>query len=170
VIRLLKAKLKALLGGSSPGFTLAEVLVTVGLMGIIMSLMGGALFQALGIQRWWQDDVIATKELRNAGSWLSGDTFNATATDLVDGNPAVSSVTMSWTDTDSVSHTASYSYDVVGNRLVRDYDGIQHTVARRVASAGFSLSGKMLTFDLEVNASRGGTESKSLTVNLRRLQ
>ena len=105
----LKAKIRALLSGSSPGITMAEVLVTAGIMGITMSLMGGALFQALGTQRFLTDDAIATKDLRNAGSWLSRDAFNAETTDLTGCVPAASCVTLTWTDTDSVSHSASYS-------------------------------------------------------------
>ncbi len=164
----LKVKIRALISGSSQGFTLVELLVTVGFIALAMGLMGGGLFQALSIERFWQDDVIATKDLRNAGSWFSRDAFNADNTDLVDGALAVSSVTLTWTDADSISHTASYS--IVGDRMVRDYDNAQHTIARRVVSAGFSLSGKMLRFDLEINASRGGTESSSQDVYLRRLQ
>ena len=112
--------------------------------------------------------MIATKELRNAASWFAEDAFNAQTTNLIDEAPAVSSVTLGWTDTDDVSHTATYS--IVAGKLVRSLDGTQHTVARRVVSAGFSLSGQTLTFDLEVDAAEGGTKSASLDNYLRRLQ
>lgn len=167
-MRWLKARLRSLLSGSSDGFTLAEVLVTVGLLSITMSLMGGSIFQALGIVRFWQDDAIATKELRHAIMWFSRDAPNAQATDLVDGAPPVSSVSMSWTDKDGVPHTAIYS--LVANRLVRNYDGNEITVARIVDSVSFSRSGSILTLNLTVTASRDGTESKGLDAYARRLQ
>ncbi len=52
---------------------------------------------------------------------------------------------------------------------MRDLDGAQITLARQVVSVGFALSGKVLTFDLEVEADRGGTESMSLQSYLRML-
>lgn len=154
--------------GSSRGFTLAELLVSVGILGVAVSLIGGGIFQALGISRYWVDDVVATKELRHAASWFSRDALNAQTTDLVDGALPVSSVTINWTDRNGIPHIASYS--IVGDRLVRTYDGAGITVARKVVSAGFSRSQKTLKFTLTVNGSRGGTESNDLNVYARILQ
>ena len=130
--------------------------------------MVGGLFQALGIQRFWFDDVVATKELRHASSWFASDALTVESTDLVDGASPVEPVTLTWNDDNDVPHTVTYS--LVGSSLMRDFDGTQITLARRVASAGFALSGRVLTFDLEVEADRGGTESMSLQTYLRMLQ
>ncbi len=164
---LLKPKLRELLVGSSRGFTLAELLVSVAILGVGMGLIGGGLYQALGIWRFWSDDVIATKEVRHVTSWFAGDAMNAESTDLVDGDPPSSSVILTWTDGDDATHTATYNLS--GSNLMRDLDGAQITLARRVVSVGFSLSGKVLTLDLEVEAERGGTESISLQTYLRML-
>ena len=50
-MRWARSRLSALLSGASPGFTLPEVLVVVSIMAVAGGLVGGAIFQALGIER-----------------------------------------------------------------------------------------------------------------------
>ncbi len=164
---MLIAPLKRLL--TSPrGFTLLEVLVIVGIFTIVTGLVGRNVFQTLSIQRFWREQVVATKELRHAGSIFAGDAVYAQITSLVDGAAPVTSVTLDWTDKTGVPHTATYTLS--GNILFREYDGATISIARHVVSAGFSLSGRMLTFDLEVEAEGDQTDSISHQVFLRRLQ
>ncbi len=167
-MRWLKTKLRGLLAGSSPGFTLAELLVSVGIMTLAAGLVGGGIFQALGLSQYWIDDVVATKELRHATSWFSRDALNAQTSDLVDGAQPVSSTTITWTDQDDAPHDSIYS--LVGDRLVRNYDGDPITVADKVVSVGFSRSVNTLIFTLTVNAERDGTESSELSIYARMLQ
>ena len=61
----------------SSGFTLAETLVALSIMGLGMGLVGSGIFQSLVIERVWVDDVMATRDVRHAGSWLAGDAMNA---------------------------------------------------------------------------------------------
>ncbi len=70
-MRWLKTKLRGLLAGSSPGFTLAEFLVSVGIMTLAAGLVGEGVFQALGLSQYWIDDVVAIKELPHMTSWFS---------------------------------------------------------------------------------------------------
>ena len=67
----------------SDGFTLLEVLVALGILSLALALATGGLFQVFSIQTSYQDKVVATKDLRHAGSWFSGDALNAQA--AVDG-------------------------------------------------------------------------------------
>ena len=153
----------------SDGFTLVEALIAVGILTLGLGLVGSTVFQSLAVERFWRDDVIATKELRHADSRFAGDALYTEATSLVDGAAPVNTVDLTWTDTDGVSHTAVYS--VTGdNRLVRDLNGMQSTLARDVVQTGFSLNGRLLTFDLEVEADRGTTKTSSLQTYLRALQ
>jgi len=69
-------RLRGLLAGSG-GTTLMEVLVAVGLISAATGIVGSGLFRVTSIQRFWRDDVIATKDLRHAGSWFAGDAINA---------------------------------------------------------------------------------------------
>jgi len=144
---------------------MAELVVAVGVVVLTGSLVAATLFELLGIERVWRDRVVATREMRNAESWFAADAVNAQSTGLIDGAPPAPTVTLAWTDGLGIPHEAAYS--LAGTRLVREYDGVQTTVARRVVSAGFSLSGKVVTLDLEVEAEPGTTENTNLNTYLR---
>lgn len=157
------------LAARSGGFTLVEAVIAVGILTLGLGLVGSTVFQSLAIERFWRDDVIAVKDLRHAGSRFAGDALYTETTDLVDGAAAVGTVSLTWTDAGAVTHTAAYS--VSGdNRLVRDLDGAQSTLARGVVQAAFSLSGKVLSFNLEIEADRGTTKTSNLQTYLRALQ
>ena len=51
----------------------------------------------------------------------------------------------------------------MGDRLVRTYDGNEHTVAHRAVSVSFSRFGQTITAQVEVDAAPGTT--KTLSVN-----
>ena len=183
----------------SSGFTLAETLVALSIMGLGMGLVGSGIFQSLVIERVWVDDVIATRDIRHADSWLAKDALDAhevcdpaTSAKLVPGGGPVGSITVvSYEFTDPNDLPVTYcdgtlsanftrnevTYVVVGTELQRIYvtDGVQISqlsLTRRVVSASFSLSasGDVLTFDLEVEAEEGETESSSLKTFLRKLR
>ncbi len=190
---------KRLLSTSS-GFTLAETLVALSIMGLGMGLVGSGIFQSLVIERVWVDDVIATRDIRHADSWLSEDALNAhevcdplTSAKLIPGGASVASITVvsyefadpldlpdgrycdGFLDAAFTRHETTYK--VVGTELQRIIvtDGLtiaQNSLTRRVVSAGFSLSasGDVLSFDLEVEAEEGGTEFTSLQTFLRKLR
>ena len=153
------------LADEDSGFTLVEMLVVVSIMTLGLSLVGTTVFQTLAIERFWRDKVVAIRELRHAGSYFAGDALNAESVSLIDSSPPVDNVTIQWADGAGVSHTAIYSLS--GGNLVRDIDGAQIIVARRIVSVEFSLNGQTLTFDLEVQADAGDTESISLDTYLR---
>jgi prepilin-type N-terminal cleavage/methylation domain-containing protein len=101
------AAVKARVSGPS-GFTLVEVLVALGILAVAMGLIGNGFFQVFWFQTSFQDDVVATKDLRHAGSWFAGDALNAK--DAVDdtGNPLVcaspaTSVTLRWDGADGTA-------------------------------------------------------------------
>jgi type II secretory pathway pseudopilin PulG len=152
----------------SSGAALIELLITVVIMVSIASLLTTSFSQVSSVRKPWRDELAATKDLRHAGSWLARDAFNAQTTNLVDGNPAVGTVTLNWTDGGGLSHISQYV--LTGGQLVRDIDGDQIVVARQVVSVGFSLSGSVITFNLEVAASDGTTKTTSLKTYLRALQ
>ena len=194
----MKSIISRLLSTSS-GFTLAETLVALSIMGLGLGLVGSGIFQSLVIERAWVDDVIATRDIRHADSWLSKDAFNAhevcdpaANAKLTPGGVGIGSMTFvlyEFTDVNDLPATycdgtlsANFTrheitYVVVGTELRRTIvtDGVQVSklsLTRRVVSAGFSLSasGDVLTFDLEVEAEEGGTEFTSLQTFLRKLR
>ena len=162
----------------SSGFTLVETLVAIGILTFAVSVIGSGMFQVLNFQRYWQDDVVATKELRHAGSWFAGDALNAEdaldaggVTQLTcDPEPAVEQVTLEWTDKDGINqHVATYSLS--GAELIRNYDGVLNTLARPVVagSLNFSLCGNLLTLKMQVEADRDAIEEITLQTYLRSL-
>ncbi len=172
---MIKKLVKRLLTRSQ-GFTIVEVVVATGLLSVTLGLIGTTVFQSLSIERFWRDGAVATKSLRHATSQFSRDALVAQTVDLnCPSQP--SCVILSWTDSNDVPHTATYS--LVDNPtdqfcstqwLVRDLDGAQTTVACGAVSTAFSLSGNVLDFDLEVEGDLGTTKSISLQTYLRLLQ
>ena len=95
----------------------------------------------------------------------------AFSTNLTNGAPATTTVTMGWTDyfnatsTSGVSHTASYALN--GDSLERSFDGNTHTVARGVVSAVFSLASTTLTANVEVRGEHDTTRILSVSAVMR---
>ena len=161
------------LSGSS-GFTLVEVLVALTIMGLSAGLIGSGLFQVMSLTGTWQDGVIATKDLRHAGSWFTRDALNARKALDGNGDPLICAnssptVTLTWTGTQGTAHSAIYS--VVGSTLQRNFDGNVNNLEKRVVanSLGFKLCGKLLTFDMKVDAETGNQDRIVLDTYLRRL-
>ena len=161
---------------ASSGFTLIEVVVALGVLSMVVGLAGSGIFQVLSFERYWQDGVTATVDLRRAGSRFAGDALNAedardSLGQRVGCPPQVpaSSVTLSWTDTAGASHTATYS--ISGSSLVRVFDGQQNKMARRVVanSLQLSLCQRLLTLDLQVEGGRGSIENIQLQTYMRKL-
>ena len=132
-------------------------------------LIGTSVFQVLSIERYWEEDSVATKDLRHIGSWFAGDALKAN-TVSIGGSPSGSEVTIFWSDSSSTPPTTVSSvYSLSGDTLIRTKDGAVITLAEGVVSVDFSLSDQVLLLSMTVNAGRGTTETKSLQTYLRGL-
>lgn len=149
------------------GVTLLETMVALGILSLGLTLIGNGVFQVLSIQRYWQDQHVATKDLRHVGSWFAGDALNAQSV-LIGGSPSGTNVTLSWTDSANVAHTAVYSLS--GGNLIRDFDGVSSILAQSVVSANWDLTGNVVTMTLETEADGNTTETITLQTYLRVLQ
>ncbi len=159
------------------GFTLVELLVGLGILSVVMSIIGLSIFQALRTESAISSDGRAINQLRNGMSWFGEDGKMVQGTDLVDGGPAVQCVdgvpcsSFTWTDEfNDLDVAHSLSYTLVGNTLVRNYDGNAHGVAREVVATSFSRSGKTVTAQLEVDAGAGTTRVLTVEVYMELLQ
>ncbi len=124
---------------------------------------------ALGIAGSFSHDPRPAAGISNSQySAIAGDVLNAETTDLVDGAPPTPSMTLVWIDRNGVLHTAVYS--LVGDQLLRDYDGIKTIAARNALSVGFSRSGKMLRITLTLRRADGPPETRRLEIYARMLQ
>lgn len=125
------------------GVTLVELLVATAIASIILGVMARAwdvIFQSQGAG---DALVSASVDLQNATYWITLDGQMAQATDLVDGAPPVSSMTLTW---GGGSQTSAYSLS--GTELRRNRNGTVKTIAWNVSSAGFSLQGRIITVTL----------------------
>ena len=157
------ASLKKLLLGQR-GFTAVEMVVAAGLMGLVASAAGPATYHAFSAITAAQE-VIATQSWSNSADWYARDVTGAQQTDLVQGSPPAPTVSLTWMDTDGIQHTSNYA--LVGDDLVRTYDGASHTVARHVVSAAFSRTENIITADLQVGDNEGAPRAVYLTALMR---
>ncbi len=160
------AKSEGMVNGTR-GATLVEVLVAVGILVMALGTVSPTIFRVLSLEHGWREEVGATRALRHADSWFSRDALNAEATDLTDGNPPATSVTL--TRADAAGTPTSVVYTLSTDRLLRVANGNTTLLASEVVSAGFSLSGQVLSLTVEVQSRPGLTETASLQTYLRRL-
>jgi hypothetical protein len=115
------------------GFTLTGLLINVAITGLIVSLLGTAVYQIITVTEYGNDQMIAVHELQNAAHWVSLDGQMAkTATggdELVLNMPDESSIT----------------YGVVNRELYRIADDSQMTLARNISSVSFSVEERIIT-------------------------
>ena len=142
-----------------------EVAIATALLSLGISLVGTAVFQVLSAQGSWQDDVVATKDLRHVGSWFAGDLLNTDTTDLINDAPPVDNIVLTTFNGDQIT------YNVSGNSLTRVFDDgttlYQNILSSKAVSVAFSRSTDLVTMVLVVKAERGGTETITLNTNLR---
>lgn len=170
-------KARRILSAAS-GFTLIEMVIALGLITVATGIVGSGIFRVTSIQRFWTDDMVATKSLRHIGSWFSGDALNAE--DVLDSGGVLRltcepvtperEITLTWASIDGTAHTADYA--VVQGTLVRTVDGASITLADQVVanSVSFTLCGKFLTVVVDVEADRNTKETLSLRTQIRKLQ
>ncbi len=131
------------------GFTLVEMIVALGIMGVIVPSLGLAIFQMTNFTSRGNAQLATNDDMGVSMRWLDRDIQMAQTTDLVDAAPPVSSMTLNWTDEfgrAAAPHTTVYS--LVGTELTRTYDGNTHSIAREVSSVQFSIQSKLLTVTL----------------------
>lgn len=135
------------------GFTLIEILVAMLVGGMLMAGIVTAVFQIVYGAGQIREESVALSDIDNAAHWLTRDVVLGQSTDLVNGAPQVSQMTLTWNDStwwaeqeESISHYVTYTYS--GTALQRNYDGVVTTVGRHLTDVGFSLDGRLVTITL----------------------
>ena len=118
------------------GFSLAELIITIAVTGIIVSFLGTAIYQMLTVTEYGNDRLTAMHELQNAAHW-----FN------LDGQRAVSASTDGGLLL-TISETTSITYSLSGTELRRTSGGSQMTLAKNITSADFSIDNRIITMSL----------------------
>jgi len=135
------------------GFTLIEILVAMAVGGMVMAGIVTAVFQIVHGAGQIKEESVALSDIDNAAHWLTRDVVLGQTTDLVNGAPQVSQMTLTWNDStwwaeqeESIAHSVIYTYS--GTELQRNYDGVVTTVGRQLTNVGFSLDGRLVTITL----------------------
>lgn len=107
------------------GFTLPELLITVAIIGIIVSFLGTAVYQILTVTEYGGDKMTATHELQNAANWVSHD--GQMARTASGGDELVL----------LLPDSSLVTYDLVGTELLRTEGESQMTLARNISAVAF---------------------------------
>ncbi len=158
---MLRNKFLRKLISDAAGFTLLETAVAMALLTMGITMVGSGVFQVLQSERFWEDRVLATRDLRHAGSWFAGDALSTKTTNLVDGDPAVNTVMLTTFAGDDITYSLS------GQDLIRSHDNgsvvFMNRMATGVQTASYSLSSDVLTVTWVVLTD--GTNTKTLSLN-----
>lgn len=156
------------------GFTLIEILVAMLVGGMLMAGIVTAVFQIVYGAGQIREESVALSDIDSAAHWLTRDVVLGQSTDLVNGAPQVSQMTLTWNDStwwaeqeESIAHYVTYTYS--GTALQRNYDGVVTTVGRYLTDVGFSLDGRLVTITLtsSLEEEPRSTVTRSYTIYMR---
>ncbi len=120
------------------GFTLPELLITVAITGLIVGVLGTAVYQIITVTESGNDRMTAIHELQNAGHWVSLD--GQMAKTATGGNELV--LTLPPPDDSSIT------YEVVNSELRRTADESQMILARNISGIFFSIENRIITMTI----------------------
>jgi prepilin-type N-terminal cleavage/methylation domain-containing protein len=110
---------------SQAGFSIAELLITVAITGIIVGFLGTAVYQILTVTEYGGDKMTATHELQNAANWVSHD--GQMARTASGGDELVL----------LLPDSSLVTYGLVGTELLRTEEESQMTLARNISAVAF---------------------------------
>lgn len=139
---------------SQRGFTLLETVLAMAVGGILVSGIVTAIYQTIRVTTETTTQITATEDIRSAAYWLTNDIKMAAATNLEDGAPAVSSLTLDWTSwydengqLTGVDHHSEYALSET--RLLRTFDsGSATAVGRYITDVEYSIQGQIISITI----------------------
>lgn len=130
---------------NSKGFTLAELLISLAIGGMVLAGAGTTFHQLLLTGERNENYVIAVRQVQNAGYFISGD--GVMAQEITLGAPSGFPMTLSWSEWGS-GETATVTYSLSDGNLCRN----GAVIARHIISANAeypSEGEKVLTLTVE---------------------
>jgi len=137
---------------SQLGFTLVELLLALGVSGLILPVIVTSIVQITRGTTEINNDLVVQQDIEAASLWLTRDLSLALTTDVVDGAPPVDHMRVDWIDQTGWAIEGSEAhyveYTLVAPLLMRNYDGTFNIVARHVSSIAFSRIGTFTTVSI----------------------
>lgn len=158
------------------GFTLLEMLVALAVGVMILASVVGGLFMITRGTPAIRQDLAALAAIDEAAHWLTRDVMMGLTADLVDNDPPVGQMVVSWSDFTkaaeqeaTVSHSVSYTWLPGTGELQRNYDGVVTIVGKNLSNVEFSLNGKFVTVTLTstIDGEPGATLTRSYKLLMR---
>ena len=149
------------------GFTLVELLVSIGILAVVAPLLAAGMFQILTSTERGRAGFEAQADTRNASAWMSQDIVMAQQAEIPGSNTGCSNsrATFTWLDWvadpgSGSKHTVSYCLEE--NQLLRFYDcGAPVVIGRNMDSVEFSITtpsdpfaGQQVTIEIRSEPSR----------------
>jgi len=118
------------------GFTLVELLMATAISGLIVGVLGTAIYQIISVAEYGNDRLTAMHELQNATHWVG-----------LDGQQAISASGGSELVL-TLSDGSAVTYSLIGAELQRTADGRTLILAQNITSANFSAEEHAITINL----------------------
>jgi len=118
------------------GFTLVELVIAAAITGVIVSVVGGAIYQIIKVTDYGQEKMIALNELQNVAHWFGRD--GQSASQATGGSELVL----------TIPDSSPITYSLVGTELRRTSGGSSLTLARNISSASFAVNERLITLTL----------------------
>ena len=121
---------------SERGFTLVELVIATAIIGLIVGVLGTAIYQILTVTEYGNDKMTAMHELQNAAHWVSLDGQQASTASGGD------ELTLTLPDESSIT------YALVNSQLRRTAGESEMTIARNISSISFSTENRTITMTI----------------------
>jgi prepilin-type N-terminal cleavage/methylation domain-containing protein len=139
------------------GYSLAEMMVSMTIIGILALLIGVAVPQMASVPEKGENQVDALHALQNAIHWVGRDAGSAQS--AVGGG----SLTLTMPDASIIRYTVN------SETLYRHANGLDQAVARNISSLAFTVDGRMITVNITAapDSRWNLTESRTYQVAMR---